>query len=50
VVSPCIINYARRMGKDIVETYRDVKTNYSIIEENRALKDNELGIVKNEKD
>jgi 2-oxoglutarate ferredoxin oxidoreductase subunit beta len=49
VISPCIINYGRRMGMDVATIYKEVRTNFIITGENRELKNNELGIVKNDK-
>jgi len=48
VVSPCVINYARKVGKSVADTFREIKETYKICEENRLLKNNELGIVKND--
>jgi len=48
VISPCIINYARKMGKNVADVFKEIKKTYKICEENRALKDNEIGIVKND--
>lgn len=46
VISPCIINYARKMGKNAADMFKEIKEKYKIQGENRPLKDNELGIVK----
>lgn len=46
VISPCIINYARKMGKSAADMFKEIKETYKICAQNRPLKDNELGIVK----
>ncbi len=46
VISPCIINYKRQTGKKAGDVFKEIMLKYKITEENRELKDNELGIVK----
>lgn len=48
VRSPCLINYARQTGKNAVNMLLDLKQTYKITNKNRKLKENELGIVKND--
>lgn len=46
-ISPCIVNYGRRMGMaTAAEVFADVKKRYEISKGGKILKDNELGIVK----
>lgn len=45
IISPCIINYKRQTGKGAGDAFKEIMLKYKIIDENRELKDNELGIV-----
>jgi 2-oxoglutarate ferredoxin oxidoreductase subunit beta len=43
---PCIIEYNKRTGKEFPEIYKENRDGFKIVEENRLLEDDELGIVK----
>jgi 2-oxoglutarate ferredoxin oxidoreductase subunit beta len=45
-ISPCIVNYARKMNKDIAEISEEIKNRYTLTSGNRPLSDSEMGIVK----
>jgi 2-oxoglutarate ferredoxin oxidoreductase subunit beta len=42
----CVIDHAKKTGMNIAEMYKENKEGFSIVEEDRELKDNELGIRK----
>jgi len=45
VVSPCIISYKKQVGGNAADAFKEIRLRYKICEENRLLKDDELGIV-----
>ena len=48
IYSPCIINYSNKIGKSAADVFKEINKEYKITENNHPLKDNELGIIKNE--
>ena len=46
LINPCITNVGR-LGKTPAQIFGEIKEKYKIINDNRPLEDNELGIVKN---
>jgi hypothetical protein len=43
---PCIIDHGKKTGKSVPETYKENKEFFAIVEENKPLQENELGIVR----
>jgi len=46
IISPCVLNFKRWMKKEMGEIKEEIKSEYVVVDENRLLKDNELGIYK----
>ena len=45
VLSPCLVNFARRNYEKAGQVFQDLKDNYRLTKTNRRLKDNELGVT-----
>ena len=48
IVFPCIENYSKKMDQSLACVMKDLKGKYKICNENRMLKDDELGIFRSE--
>jgi len=46
VISPCLVNYARKNGHDLASLSKEIKSKYEVHQKNGLLKDNQLGMVK----
>ena len=48
VISPCVINFSRRLGKGVSDIMNDLRTEYKIVETGDKLGEGELGVVQND--
>ena len=48
VISPCVINFSRRLGQGVSDIMADLRSEYKIIETGEKLRKGELGVVKND--
>ena len=48
VISPCVINFSRRLGKGVSDVITDLRSEYKIIETGEKLGEGELGVYKND--
>ena len=46
IVFPCAVDYAKKTGKGIPEMYKEYKEKFRIVDGNKVLEENELGVMK----
>lgn len=46
VMFKCVIDYEKKTGKGIADLYKEQKIGFKVVEENRILKDDEIGVIK----